>query len=252
MKVTACIVTYNSKDKVLDCIRSLYVHTKGVEPDLFVVDNGSSDGTPELVKKEFPQVRVFKSCENLGFGRGHDAVMRFLGTGYHAVINPDIIIDRDVISELVNYMEAHKDVVMATPRILNMDGTEQFLPKKQPNIRYVFLSKLKPFRFFRDEYTMKDTPFDAPAEIKNCTGCFFVMRSEVFRKLNGFDKRFFLYFEDADLARRASYEGSIVFYPGTYAYHGWERDNMKSLRGIRNFIVSFFKYSFKWFGRKKP
>ncbi|MBQ9827390.1 MAG: glycosyltransferase family 2 protein, partial [Lachnospiraceae bacterium] len=250
MKISACIVTYNSKDKVTECIRSLYTFTRGVETDLFVVDNGSTDGTPEIVKKEFPQVRVFKSRKNLGFGRGHDAVMPLLDSDLHLVINPDIVFDRDVITELAEYMEEHCDVGMITPQIRNTDGSEQYLPKKQPNFRYVFLSKLGPFRYFRDRYTMKDREFTSPASIDNCTGCFFMIRTELFRGLRGFDKRFFLYFEDADLAGRVSEKSRIVFYPGTYVFHGWQRDNTRSFSGIRHFLASYIKFTFKWLGRR--
>ncbi len=250
MKISASIVSYNNKEKIVECIRSLYANTKEAELDLFVIDNASSDDTVKAIEEEFPQVTLIRNSENTGFGGGHNKVIPLLSAKYHAVINPDIKIDTDVLKSLTDFMEHHKDCGMITPRILNDDGTEQFLPKRRPKFRFVFISHLPGFRYLRDRYTMKYHNFREPEIIENCTGCFFVIRRALFEGLGGFDERFFLYFEDADLARRVSGYRNIYFYPDAYVYHGWQRDNVKSLNGIKHFIISYFKYTFKWLWRK--
>ena len=73
-----------------------------------------------------------------------------------------------------------------------------------------------------------------------------MVRTDIFRKANGFDERFFMYFEDADLSRRIRKKASIVFYPNAYVYHAWKRDNTRSLKGIRIFLISMMKYFWKW------
>lgn len=246
LKVTGCIVTYNNSDIILGCIESLLRETKGVDFKLYVVDNHSTDGTVELIREHFPQLTILEQGKNSGFGHGHNQVLPIIESEYHAVINPDIYVEGDVISGLVAMLEEHRDVIMATPKILNEDGTEQFLPKKDPSIRYVIMSKFKPFRYLREEYTRQNEEDGSAMEIEMCTGCFFVIRTEIYRKLKGFDTRYFLYCEDADFSRRARKLGKIVFWPYVSATHKWSRANTRSIKGVMHFLTSLFKYFLRW------
>lgn len=246
IKVSGCVVTYNNADIIEGCIASLLRETKGVDFKLYVVDNHSSDGTAELIKANFPMVKVLCQNNNGGFGHGHNLVMSYVDSVYHAVINPDIYVEGDVITALVQMMEQDREVVMSTPKILNEDGTEQYLPKKDPGIRYVILSKFKPFRQYRQLYTRQLEEDGTAMDIDMCTGCFFVTRTALFKELGGFDKRFFMYCEDADLSRRARERGRIVFWPYVCATHKWSRANTRSLQGVVRFLTSLFKYFVKW------
>ncbi|WP_418462905.1 glycosyltransferase family 2 protein [Frisingicoccus sp.] len=244
--VTGCIVTYNNAHCVGECIESILRETKREDFQLYVSDNYSQDQTVDMIKSRFPGVKVLINSHNGGFGYGHNRMLKIIHSKYHLVINPDIIFEEDIIEKLVNYMEMHPEVGMITPKILNRDGTEQFLPKKDPSFRYVVMSKFKPFNHYRDEYTRKNEVFEKPTEIDSCTGCFFLIRTELFKKLNGFDRHFFMYYEDADLSRRARKYQKLIFYPEGYVYHDWKRDNVRSLRGILIFLKSMIVYFKKW------
>lgn len=246
IKVSGGIVTYNNADIICGCIESLLRETRGVDFQLYVADNSSTDNTVQLIKEKFPQVILLEQDKNMGFGHGHNVIADSVKSDYHAVINPDIYVEGDVISALVHMMEDNRDVVMSTPKILNEDGTEQFLPKKDPSIRYVILSKFKPFRHFRTEYTRQLEEDGNAMDIEMCTGCFFVIRTEVFRKLGGFDKRYFMYCEDADISTRARKLGRIVFWPYVSATHKWSRANTRSMKGVCRFLTSLFKYFIRW------
>ncbi|MBR0085733.1 MAG: glycosyltransferase family 2 protein [Lachnospiraceae bacterium] len=247
LKVTGSIVTYNNAEDIENCIRSILTCTKGVRFTLYVIDNASTDDTLDIVKKNFPQVRIIRNRNNIGFGKGHNRMLPHLDSDYHVVINPDITLTRDTITELAAFMEKNKQAGIVSPKVLNPDGTEQYLPKRQPKFSYVMLSKFKPFKKYRDIYTMKDTAFTKAAAVGNVTGSFFMIRSELFKELNGFDDRYFMYFEDADIARSVREKGlRAVFYPKTNVIHKWKRDNTKSLKGIRIFLTSMLKYDRKW------
>lgn len=247
MKVTGSIVTYNNSNIIYECIQSILAQTQGMDFTLYVVDNGSTDQTVDIIRNSFDgQVKIIENGRNLGFGRGHNRVIEEIKSDYHAVINPDITLAQDTIGELCRYMENNKDVLMVTPKILNEDGTEQFLPKYCPTIRYVIVSKLKPFRYLRKRYTRQEETFTEPAEVEFCTGCFFVTRTAVIKELKGFDTRFFMYCEDADLSRRMRQRGKIIFYPSVCATHKWGRDNTRSFKGVLRFLSSLFKYFSKW------
>lgn len=246
VKVTGCIVTYNNSDIIVGCIESLFRETRGVDFTLYVVDNHSADGTAALIREHFPNLTVLEQKKNGGFGHGHNQVLPLLNSKYHAVINPDIYVEGDVIAGLVSMLEERPEVVIATPKILNEDGTEQFLPKMGPSIRHVIVSKFKPFRYLREEYTRQNEEDGKEMEIEMSTGCFFVVRTEIYKQLKGFDTRYFLYCEDADLSKRARAYGKIIFWPYVSATHKWSRANTRSLKGIVHFLTSMFKYFLRW------
>lgn len=248
MNVTGCIVTYNNMDTIERCLSTLLRHSRKYGFELFVVDNGSADGTPELIQKKYPQIRLILNRTNAGFGAGHNAVLSMLSPdGYHFVINPDIYIDQDVAADMVDFLESKgDDAAMCTPMIRNPDGSEQKLPQREPRIRYVMLSKFPCFSYLRREYTGEPRRQGTPYEIHFCTGCFFCIKNHVLKEMGGFDERFFMYFEDADLSRRVNQKYRIFFYPHAVVFHEWKRENTRSAAGRKRFLHSMGLYFNKW------
>ena len=245
-QVSAGIVTYNNVSEIISCLNSLIETTKGMNVEIYVLDNHSSDDTVSVIRKYFPRVHLIESSENLGFGRGHNEILKRIYSEFHMVVNPDIQFTPEVVSKLTAFMCRYPEVGIVTPKIRNADGSEQFLPKRDPKFSYVILSKFRPFYFFRDEYTRADEVFNRPTRSLSSTCCFFMIRTDMFRKVNGFDEQFFMYFEDADLSRRVRKKSVIVFYPNAFVYHAWKRDNTRSFRGIKIFLISMLKYFWKW------
>lgn len=251
IKVSGCIVTYNSSDDIEACAGSILACTQGVDFKLYISDNSSSDDTLDKVRRLFPGAVIVQSRTNAGFGAGHNAVLPMLDSKYHAIINPDITLDRDVISELTDYMEAHPEVGIITPKILNEDGTEQYLPKRRPTFKYLLSGRVPFMKSVRREYCRAGEVLDEPAEIDFCTGCFMLIRTELFKSVGGFDERYFMYFEDADLTLKVKQTHKAVFYPGTCAYHKWHRTSSKSIKFLFIQIQSMFKFFGKWGMRRQ-
>lgn len=246
--VSASIVTYNDAARAPITVESVINNTKKYPLNLYVIDNASTDDTVSLIEKS-EQVVVLKNDKNLGFGAAHNAVLSQKMGKYHFVINPDITVDSDVISNMVDYLEANPDVVMAMPKILNQDGTEQKLPKEFPTFKRLFLGRLSDK--VRSEYVWAARDITEPCDIDFCTGCFFCIRGDVFKKLLGFDERYFMYLEDADLTLKAKKAGRVVMLPQFGVTHVWERESSKSLKYLFIHIVSCFKFLIKWRGKHK-
>lgn len=246
--VSASIVTYNDINRAPDTVKSVAENTKKYPLNLYVIDNASTDGTAELIE-ESGQAVVIKNAKNIGFGAAHNRVLDQELGKYHFVINPDITINSDVISDMVDYFESNPDVVMAMPKILNQDGTEQKLPKERPSFKRLFLGRLSDK--IRSEYVWADREISGPTEINFCTGCFFCIRTDIFKKLLGFDERYFMYLEDADLALKAKFKGKVMMLPQFAVTHAWERESSKSLKYLIIHIISCFKFLFKWRGKHK-
>ena len=145
---------------------------------------------------------------------------------------------------MVSYMEDHPEVGLMMPDIRNPDGTRQILPKRDPRWSYMILGKF--FPAVRRAYCRADEAMDAPTEIEFCSGCFMLIRTELFRKLGGFDDRYFLYMEDADLSRQVRKEAKVVFFPGARVVHAWHHDSAKNTKAMKLHIESGRKYFAKW------
>ncbi|MEG1925005.1 MAG: glycosyltransferase family 2 protein [Ruthenibacterium sp.] len=249
-KVSACIVAYGGFDEVAKAASSILSNSNGVDLQLYLVDNASPDGSgKQLAATDFgANCHVCCLPENLGFGKGHNHVLPLLDSKYHAVINPDIVFDTDVLAALCAWLDAHPDVAMATPRLLFPDGTEQFTAKRRPSFM-ALLSRQLPLPMLRkieQHYLMQDEDLTIAREIDFCTGCCFVMRTEIFKKMGGFDESYFMYVEDADITRCAQKYGKVFYVPQVSVYHAWHRDANRKWKNFWMQISSMFHYWHKW------
>ena len=246
-KITGCIVTYNNMRTIDKAISTVLAHAK-CDFTLYAVDNGSTDGTPAHIREKYPEVVVIETGRNIGFGAGHNFIMDKLDSDYHVIINPDIIIKDDIFNDMAKYLDNHEDCGMLSPRILFPDGRPQILGKKIPLPHYLVASRLrgkKPGRVLSD-YAMLDCDMSVPVQIQNATGCFMFIRTSLFKELGGFDKRYFMYFEDCDLTRMVNQVSKVMYYPYATVYHEWGRDSKKNFRLKMVQINSMLKYYAKW------
>ncbi len=247
--VSGCIVTHNNMRTIKDTLDTIFKYTKDVDFTLFVVDNLSTDGTPDFIKKNYPQVKVIEPMTNNGFGSGHNVVIDKINSDYHLIINPDIVLKDNAIKNMVDFLEANEDVGLVSPRICFPDGRDQILGKRNPKLKYLVASRLRKEGEISDllkEYAMLDKDLSVVTDIENVSGCFMGFRTDLFKKIGGFDERYFMYFEDADISREAKKHKRVVFYPGAIVYHVWGRDSKRNLKLMKIHILSMFKYFLKW------
>lgn len=245
--VTGCIVTYNNIRTIDEAIRSL-LRCTACDFRLYIVDNGSTDGTVQYIRDNFPGVTLIESGSNIGFGAGHNLIMDRLDSDYHAIINPDIIIKDDIISKMAEYLDVHPETGMLSPEIRFPDGRPQILGKKIPQPKYLVASRLRgsePSKLL-SEYAMLDKDMSSPTRIQNATGCFMFIRTSLFKEIGGFDKRYFMYFEDCDLTRAVNKVSEVLYFPYATVYHEWGRESKKNFRLKLVQINSMFKYYSKW------
>lgn len=248
-KVTGCIVTHNNISTIKRTLDSLLEFTADDDFKLYIVDNASTDGTPEFIEQNYPQLELIRSNGNIGFGAGHNLVMDRLDSKYHVVINPDITLRDDAVSALGDFLEENNDVGMVSPKVCCSDGSMQILGKRDPKLKYLVASRLrnekKPGRLLR-EYAMLDADYTKPFDIENASGCFFMIRTELFKSIGGFDEGYFLYFEDSDITRTVRLTSRAVLCPSVVVYHEWERGSRHNWKLLLIHIRSMFYYMKKW------
>lgn len=231
--------------------------------EYFVVDNASNDGTVSMVKDRFPWATVIPSEKNLGFGGGNNLALKQARGKYVILLNPDLTIFPSELEAWIDWMEQNPDVAISGPRIVNPDGTDQDSCYRFPTLfiplyRRTFIGKFAKRTI--ESYLMKDMERKQVQPVDWVLGAAMCIRKDVLDEIGHFDERFFMYFEDADLCRRAWLKGKKVMYtPAARLVHYHQRQSKTkfALQAILNpvariHIASGIKYFRKYFRQPNP
>ena len=193
--------------------------------EIIVVDNASSDGSPELVENSFPHVQLVRNSANLGFARGNNVGIRNSSGRYLCLINSDVKVLPDCINRLVDYCEQHPEVGMAGPRIIGGDGKLQRSCRGFPTLwnmlcRALALDTIFPRNKLFTGYSLSYWPQDSTRPVDILSGCFWLIRRETLSRVGLLDEAFFMYGEDMDWSKRFWLGGSsLVFVSQAEAIH---------------------------------
>lgn len=245
------IVTYNSENDLCRILESLR-NTVGVSLQTIFVDNHSSDGSVSMIRSSGVDHTLLITERNIGFAAANNRAIQRADARYLLVANPDVYFESDLLRKCVDYMDAHPDIALMTPRLLNTDGSQQYTPKRKPKLSYLAAGfvegKTGRKQRLRSEYTLRDAGLTETTDIDFCPGCFLFARAEMLKACGGFDERFFLYFEDADLTLRMQEFGRTVYNPALTVNHYWHRDNHNA-KGLRFELMSMVRFLWKWRGK---
>lgn len=247
--LTIGIVTYNNADAIASVLDDLFAHIpQGLSCRVYVLDNCSTDQTPQIIKNSGYDVTLLSAPQNVGFGKGHNMIIEQACSRYHAIINPDIFVKDQVLALLYDFMQQTPDVGMATPCVRYPDGRIQHHGKRDPNFVDLFIRLFLPKRFAKRQarYQMLEQDFTKVFDVPVASGCFLFARTHLLHAIGGFDPRFFMYFEDADLSRRMRQKARVVYFPDGYVIHQWNRDSRRSIKMMLIMLRSAARYLGKW------
>lgn len=254
--LSASVVMYKGAAQTHRCLQSLARHTAGHAFTMYLIDNASPDGALDALQAMGlpPGTEVLPQTSNRGYGAGHNVVLPLLQSKYHAVVNPDVVLYDDAIGQMAMWMEGHPDVVMTTPHLVFPEsGQTQQLAKRRPAL-LPLVARQTGWRFLRkyeDHYLMLDEDLTKPTDVEFCSGSFFVIRTDVFRKMGGFDEKYFMYVEDADITQKALQHGRAVYLPEVTVAHAWQRAARREPRAFGWQLKSMLRYFGKWGFRLK-
>ena len=223
--VSVIIVSWNARDYLKQCLESLTPAVCRYPMEIIVVDNASSDGSPELVENSFPHVQLVRNSANLGFARGNNVGIRNSSGRYLCLINSDVKVLPDCINRLVDYCEQHPEVGMAGPRIIGGDGKLQRSCRGFPTLwnmlcRALALDTIFPRNKLFTGYSLSYWPQDSTRPVDILSGCFWLIRRETLSRVGLLDEAFFMYGEDMDWSKRFWLGGSsLVFVSQAEAIH---------------------------------
>lgn len=259
--VSLLIVNWNVGEMLRACLASVYEQAQMAPEDLevVVVDNASTDGSPDRIAREFPQVKLIRSTENLGFGRGNNLGLAHCRGKYLLLLNPDTLVIDHAVDRLVEFMEDQPRVWAAGCRLLNGDGTlQRWTGGRFPTVwtavcHYFFLSRLLP-RSIRPPSLYLDRDVDHTIDVDWVSGaCLILRRDKIGERI--FDPAYFMYGEDMELCHRIKESGGQVVYTPVASIVHFQGASMKqqkgeilttSLQGLRSFYRATKGRTFLW------
>jgi len=220
------ILNYNTKDLLLDCLRSVIQATKNqYHYQLIVVDNASTDGSAAAVR-QFSQLKLIQSKKNLGFAAGNNLAIPYLQGRYALFLNPDTVVFPDTFTTMIAFMNRQPAVGVATCRVELADGRlDEGCHRGFPTPWNAFchfsgLEAVFPHAKLLAGYTLGHLPLTTVHPIDACSGSFFLIRCELGQKLGWWDQDYFWYGEDLDFCYRVRQAGEQVYFvPTTKIIH---------------------------------
>ena len=223
MKLSIVIVSYNVRSYLEQCLQSVQKALEGIEGEVWVVDNLSSDDSVEVVRRDYPWVHLIVNQENLGFSRANNLAIRQSQSDYVLLLNPDTVVAEETLRGVLQFMDAHPEAGGAGVMMHNADGT--LAPESRRALPTPWVSALKMLGFTK-RYYMSHLPWDEPGRIDVISGAFCMLRRKAIDQVGLLDEDFFRYGEDIDLSYRLLKGGwqnwylpfSIIHYKGKSTY----------------------------------
>lgn len=224
-ELSIVIVSWNTKDILDDCLESVYRETKDIEFETIVVDNASEDGSAEMVREKYPQVKLIAHDANVGFAAGNNIGFKVCTGEYILLLNSDTIVLEGALQKSVAYAKAHPDFGVVSCKILNQDLTLQPNCSMYPSLlnSVFFITGLyralpKNKLFGRAAMTWWD--YDDEREVQVLKGCFMLVRKDALAQVGPMDERFFMYSEEVDWCYRFHKAGwKLGFFPTAQIIH---------------------------------
>jgi GT2 family glycosyltransferase len=273
--LSICIATLNACDYLRSCLQSIYDQSSYLQsgestsaiplspssqpsPDLsrlsfelIIVDNGSSDGTIEMLKREFPGCQLILNGRNDGFAKPVNQALRISSGEFMVVLNPDTTVHLGAFNRLVDYLKSNPDVGICGPKVLNRDGTLQKACRRgvsRPWAAFSYflgLSSLFPKSKFFGGYLLNYLDENAIHEVDGVSGSCMMIRRRVIEQVGYFDERFFAYQEDSDYCFQVKKAGwKIVYFPQSQITHygGQGGSRVQPYRSIYEWHRSYYLY----------
>jgi len=256
LELSIIIVSYNTKELLRNCINSIIRNTHNVDYEIMVVDNASSDGSVEMLRKEFPQVNIIANKENLGFAKANNQGIRVAKGENILLLNSDTIVLNNCLHKILEFIKYRPDAGVIGCKVLNQDRTLHMSCYHDNNFltELIFFTKdiikgfWDPISFYRK---MQYWNHNRIRKVDFICGCFFWVRRKVFDKVGLLDENIFMYYEDAEFCRRVRLNSNykVFYYPYSQILHlkgaSSKHENVK----IQNYYSSFRYYFNKYHGK---
>lgn len=210
--ISIIIVNWNTKDLLMQCLASIYETMPKFKTEIFVVDNGSQDGSGGEVKRVFPLILVVENEKNLGFAKAVNQGLQKASGRHVLLLNPDTRVREGAVEKLIAFLDKHANVGAAGARLLNADGTKQNSVASFPSLATELLNKSLLKRLFPMRFPGKQKGYLEPVEVDSVIGACMMVRREAIRQVGLLDEDYFLFFEETDWCYRMKRAGWKIYH----------------------------------------
>lgn len=217
---------------------------------IYLLDNSEAKSQKPIANS--PKIRYMHNGTNLGYGKAHNIAIRetaYEQTAFHLVMNSDIRVQAEDIDAMHDWMIANPQVGQLMPKVLNPDGSQQYLAKRLPSPMDVFGRRFLPAFLMKRRnrrYELRDLDLTRPINAPYLSGCFMMLRTKAVVEAGLFDERFFMYPEDIDLTRRIHRNYLTLYYPAWTIVHDHAQASYKNKHMLRIHIQNMCRYFNKW------
>lgn len=235
MLLSICIVNWNTLGDLRQCLLSLPGGAGELALEVIVVDNASTDGSPEMVRSEFPRVMLIRNTENMGFAHANNQALARCRGDYLLLLNSDTVAHPGAFSALVAAMEAHPRAGIGGAKLLNSDGSLQYSCRRFPTftaglLRNNPIGRLFPGNAKVQDYLMTDYDHTVAAEVDWVSGAALCIRRATLEQIGLLDETYFMYCEDVDWCYRACQAGwKVCYFPEAVITHHIGRSSDKAM-----------------------
>lgn len=216
------LVSYNTIEMTKMALSHLFASPHEVEMEVIIVDNDSNDHSAEILRSEYPQIKLIENEKNVGFGRANNQALPYINGRYVLLLNTDAFVEPDTISKTIQYMDANPQCGILGVRLVGRDGTLQPSCRYFPTPWNIFLNRTGLKRIFKHSAMVDEMSWDH-ATVRNCDwvpGCYFLIRQEVIDQVGLMDPRYFLYYEEIDYCFSAKKAGwQVTYFPYSSVVH---------------------------------
>lgn len=214
--LTIVIVSWNCRDDLAGCLRSIRSAASEIDSTVVVVDNGSTDGTVEMLRDDFTSTAVLANSTNRGFAAANNQALASLQSRYVLLLNPDTIVHKDALRLLVRFLDESPSIWAAGPLMLNRDGSRQISGVRFPNnwnilCETLFLDRLFPKSRIVGRHKELFADLSIPRSVDYVQGACLIVRADVLNVVGGLDEKFFMYFEETDWCYRMKHNGGLIY-----------------------------------------
>ncbi len=250
-KISIAIINWNTKYLLKECLNSIYSDNSECMRDVTVVDNASSDGSVELVKKEFPKVRLIANQSNVGYAKAANQAILLTREQYILVLNSDTKIFAGALDSLLTFAIENPRVGALGPRLVNSDGSLQLSCRKFPSfttgVGHAFLSLFFPNNPYTKRYQLTDWNHANATEVDWISGAAMFLKRDAVCQIGLFDEAYFMYVEDLDLCYRLWQANWKVYYQpmAVVMHHVAQSSAIKSPHMIMEHHRSVYRFMVK-------
>lgn len=249
MEISFVIVNWNTKDLLRGCLDSIAKTVGSLSHEIIVVDNASSDGSADMLAREYPSVQVIANSKNRGFGAANNQAFAVMKGKYALLINTDAVLTEGAVEKLWRFAEAHPRAAIVCGQLLNADGSKQNSIAAFPTLLSLCLNTSLLEYLFPGRYPSKRYEYREPLEIESAIGACMMVRGQALTEVSYFDERYFFFFEETDLAFAMKQAGwSVYQVPDAHIYHFQGQSIGHNTQSRIEFYRSRYQFLRKWHG----